>query len=276
MSGIGTVAYLGPAGTFTEAAALSFQPDEAKLVPYPSNQATLTAVANKEVEWGVVPVENSVQGAVTATLDMLWQLEGLHVHQAEILPIRHHLMGFASTLPQIETVYAHPQALAQCQLWLNRNLPHVRTIPAASNTSELSRLSSRPNAAAISSRRAASVYGLPLLASAINDYGSNSTQFWVISRTPSPGGPYTSFAFSVKANIPGALLQPLMVLAAANINMRRIESRPTKLEIGDYVFFIDAEHLDREGFPDSVHNLLREITATIKVFGSYPLKICTD
>ena len=276
MNGLGTVGYLGPAGTFTEAAALSFQPDEELLVPYSSNQATLQAVANGEVKWGVVPVENSVQGAVTATLDMLWQLDGLYVHQSEILPIRHHLMGLATSLSQIDVVYAHPQALAQCQLWLAQNLPHVKTIPAASNTSELNRLTTQPTAAAISSKLAASVYGLPLLANTINDFHSNSTQFWVVSRTPSPGGPYTSFAFSVKANVPGALLQPLMVLAAANINMRRIESRPTKLEIGDYVFFIDAEHQDRECFPDSVRHLLGEITATIKVFGSYPLKLCSD
>ncbi|MEL7086207.1 MAG: prephenate dehydratase [Cyanobacteria bacterium P01_A01_bin.3] len=276
MSGLGTVGYLGPAGTFTEAAALSFQPDEGLLVPYSSNQATLQAVADGEVEWGVVPVENSVQGAVTTTLDMLWQLDGLHIHQAEILPIRHYLMGFATSLSAIEVVYAHPQALAQCQRWLSQHLPHIETIPAASNTSELARLSVQPTAAAISSKRAASVYNLPLLANAINDYDSNSTQFWVVSRTPSPGGPYTSFAFSVQANIPGALLQPLMVLAAANINMRRIESRPTKLEIGDYVFFIDAEHQERDSFPESVSHLLGEITATIKVFGSYPLKICSD
>lgn len=276
MSELGTVGYLGPAGTFTEAAALSFQPDEALLVPYTSNQATLQAVAEGEIEWGVVPVENSVQGAVTATLDMLWQLEGLYIHQAEICSIRHHLMGRAKSLSEVEVVYAHPQALAQCRLWLNQHLPLVQTIPAASNTSELSCLSAQPTAAAISSKRAASVYDLPLLANTINDYDSNSTQFWVVSRTPSPGGPYTSFAFSVKANVPGALLQPLMVLAAANINMRRIESRPTKREMGDYVFFIDAEHQDRESFPESVRHLLGEITAAIKVFGSYPLKICSD
>ncbi|MGK7909355.1 MAG: prephenate dehydratase [Synechococcus sp.] len=276
MSNVGTVAYLGPAGTFTEAAAISFQPNEALLVPYSSNQATLQAVVDGEVEWGVVPVENSVQGGVTATLDMLWQLNGLHIHQAEILPIRHYLMGFAPAISGIETVYAHPQALAQCRLWLSDHLPHAQTVPAASNTSELSMLAQTPTAAAISSHRAAEVYGIPLLANAINDYDNNSTQFWVVSRNPSPGGPYSSFAFCVKANVPGALLQPLQVLAAAGINMRRIESRPSKRAIGDYVFFVDVEHQDRSHFPDHVLNLLQEIAAVIKVFGSYPLKICQD
>lgn len=275
MSAADTVAYLGPAGTFTEAAALAFQAEPAKLAPYPTNAATLIAVAEGEVGWGVVPVENSVQGAVAATLDTLWQLEGLQIHRTQIMPIRHHLMGFADRLDAIRTVYAHPQALAQCQQWLARNLPEAILVAATSNTSELKRLEGDRQLAAIASERAARVYGVPILARSIADYDNNCTRFWVVSREPSPGGNYTSLAFSAKANVPGALVQPLQVLARAGINMTRIESRPTKKAIGDYVFFIDLEHPDRADLSNVLQEL-KQIVAVLKVFGSYPLQICTE
>ena len=265
------VAYLGPPGTFTEAAALAFQPDSNYLRPYPTNPATLAAVASGEVEWGVVPVENSVQGAVSATLDTLWQIPGLYVHQAIVLPIQHHLMGEADRLEDIQSVYAHPQALAQCSQWLRQSLPEAELISAASNTSALPQLKGHPEAAAISSERAAQVYGLPILARSINDYDTNCTRFWVVSREPSTEGDYTSLAFCVPANVPGALLAPLKVFAEAEINMTRIESRPTKKAIGDYVFFIDLEHTDKGDRMPGVLEALQEHVAVMSVFGSYPL-----
>jgi prephenate dehydratase len=267
-----TVAYLGPPGTYTEAAALAFQPETARFSPYPTFPATLQAVAKGEVRWGVVAVENSVEGGVSATLDTLWQLEGLQIHQAQVLPIRHALLSSATELAEVKVVYSHPQALAQCQQWLSIHMPEALLVPVASNTSEMERLQTDPTAAAIAPERAAQVYGIPIVARAINDYDTNCTRFWTIGREPAPGGTHTSLAFSTHANVPGALLQPLQVFARHQVNMTRIESRPTKREIGDYVFFIDLEHPPQPTLVAEILEELRTIVAVLKSFGSYPLR----
>lgn len=267
-----TVAYLGPSGTFAEAAALQFQSHTACLSPYPTIAAVFQAVFDGDVTWGVVPVENSVQGSVSVTLDLLWQLEGLQIHRALVLPIRHHLIGRASGLREVRTAYAHPQALAQCQRWLSQNLSQAMLVPANSNTAEIDRLYVDESAAIIASARAADIGKLPILAGPINDYDTNCTRFWVVSREPSPGGQLTSFAFSVPANVPGALLQPLQVLSDRQLNMARIESRPTKKSMGDYVFFVDVENpAGANELPEDAIAALRATTEIFKVFGSYPI-----
>ncbi|MEN9224796.1 MAG: prephenate dehydratase [Thermostichus sp. HHBFW_bins_43] len=279
------LAFLGPVGTYTELAALLACPEQPHLhsqgshplVAYPTISACLEAVAAGQQQWAVVPVENSVEGGVSMTLDALWQLEGLGIQQALILPIRHALIGRAPQLEQIEEVYSHPQALGQCQVWLKSHLPQATLIPTRSTTEELDRLQEQPSAAVIASERAATLYQLPILACPINDHPDNSTRFWVIGRTdpdraPSPGGSHTSLAFSLPQNVPGALLKPLQVFAARGLNMSRIESRPTKKSAGTYVFFVDLENGAGQPYlPPEVIAEIESIAETLKLLGSYPV-----
>ena len=273
-----SIAHLGPAGTYAEAAATAYVRHlvetkglKSSLYPYPSIAQTLWAVARGEVDLGVVPVENSIEGSVSMTLDTLWQIDTLQIQQALVLPISHALISLAKNSQEIEVVYSHPQALAQCQEWLNQNLPQVRQIATNSTTEALQHLSQEKTAGAIASERAASLYQLPILAHPINDYPDNCTRFWVVSLQPSPGGNHTSLAFSVPENKPGILVKPLQVFAEQGINMSRIESRPTKRLLGDYLFFID---LEANTCDQSVQSALAELatyTKTLKIFGSYSI-----
>lgn len=247
------------------------------LCPYPSNAQTLRAVAKKEVQLAVVPVENSIEGSVTMTLDTMWQLDSLQIQLALVMPISHTLISCAQSLEDIKTVYSHPQALAQCQVWLERFLPNVVLIPMNSTTEALLQLEQDLTVAAISSQRAAQLHNLPIIASPINDYPENCTRFWVVSQGNLPVSRptalecarHTSIAFSVPANIPGALAKPLQVLARLGINLSKIESRPTKRSLGEYLFFIDME---ADASKPDVQSALTEIssyTEILKILGSY-------
>jgi prephenate dehydratase len=273
-----SIAHLGPSGTYAEAAALAYVKHltqetgkQCLLCPYPSISQSLKAVAEGEVNFAVVPVENSVEGSVAMTLDTLWQLDRLQIHQAIVLPIAHALLSQATTIEDIKTVYSHPQALAQCQGWLEQNLPNVQLIPMNSTTEALQSLEQEPTAGAISSLRAAELYQVPVLAHPINDHPDNCTRFWAVSLQPSYQGSHTSLAFSLPANVPGALMKPLMVFELLNINMSRIESRPTKRVLGEYLFFIDVEgNLEQDSVKTALQ-LLTLHTENLKVFGSYAL-----
>jgi prephenate dehydratase len=271
-----SIAYLGPAGTYAEAAALAYlrtltddAGSQTQLSPCPSIAQTLHSVARGQTHLAVVPVENSIEGTVAITLDTLWQLDTLQIQQALVLPIRHTLLSRASLLETIQTVYSHPQALAQCQGWLEKFLPSARLVPTNSTTEPLKHLDTDHTAAVITSQRAAQLYNLPILASGINDYPDNCTRFWVLGKQASIGGSHTSIAFSLPANRPGALLEPLQILASRGINMSRIESRPTKRSLGEYLFFIDIE---ADASHPSVQAMLSELaphTEILKIFGSY-------
>lgn len=278
-----SIAHLGPSGTYAELAALYYvswltknTKTEATLCPYPSIFQTLCSVAKGESDLAVVPVENSIQGSVTVTLDTLWQLDRLQIQLALVVPITHSLISRSESLDSIETVYSHPQALAQCQKWLEKYLPKVQLVPTNSTTEGLQELDN-VTAAAISSLRAAQLYNLPTLANGINDYPENCTRFWVVSQ---PGNTpnheilkdtafYTSLAFSVTANLPGVLVKPLQVFANQNINLSKIESRPTKRSLGEYLFFMD---LEANVSSDKMQSALAELsnyTEILKIFGSY-------
>lgn len=270
-----TLAHLGPPGTYTEAAALAYGaqfapiPGEAQLFPYNSIAQTLQAVANQEADLAVVPVENSIQGSVAVTLDTLWELDKLHIHKALVLPIQHVLISLSESLADIKTVYSHPQALGQCQRWLAQYIPNAQPIAAASTTDALSSLEGDRTAAAISSQRAAQLYNLPILAQNLNDYPDNCTRFWVLGREASTQGSFVSMAFATSANVPGALVNPLQVLAQSNINMSRIESRPTKRLLGEYIFFVDIEGDLRDRAVQTTLDEFSRHTALFKVFGNY-------
>lgn len=279
-----SIAHLGPPGTYAEQAALFYlnwltksTGVDAILCPYASIAQTLRAVTEDQVHLAVVPVENSIEGSVTTTLDTLWQLDSLQIQLALVLPIAHTLISCAQSLDDIKTVYSHPQALAQCQVWLERFLPGVQVIPTNSTTVALLQLEQDLTAAGISSQRAAELYNLPIIASGINDYPGNCTRFWVVSQnylpishpTISECARHTSIAFTVPANTPGALAKPLQVLARLSINLSKIESRPTKRSLGEYLFFID---LEADASSPHVQSALTEIssyTEILKILGCY-------
>lgn len=278
-----SIAHLGPSGTYTEQAALAYANwlhqktgQEALLCPYVSIAQTLRAVAQGKAELAVVPVENSIEGSVAITLDLLWQLDTLQIQLALVIPVAHALLSRAQSLETIQTVYSHPQALAQCQGWLEQFLPSVRLIPTNSTTEALQQLEQEWTAGAIASLRAAQLYNLPLLASAINDYPDNCTRFWVVSRDQSTSyyasslsRSHTTLAFSLRANLPGALVKPLQVFAQQNINLSRIESRPAKRLLGDYLYFIDLEADANSSLVQSALAELTGYTEILKLFGSY-------
>lgn len=273
-----SIAHLGPAGTNAETAALAYArwlEGNGEISPilraYPSIAQTLRATAAKETDLAIVPVENSTEGSVAITLDTLWQLDKLHIQQALILPITHALISCADNLKEIKTVYSHPQALAQCQGWLEQFLPSAKLVAANSTTEALQHLPTEKTAGAIASQRAAEIYQLPVLAYPINDRPDNCTRFWVTSLAPSHQGMHTSLGFTVPANVPGALVKPLQALAKREINLSRIESRPAKKALGDYLFFFDLEADSQDPVTQEALEELKSYTETLKIFGSYDL-----
>ncbi|MEB3358674.1 MAG: prephenate dehydratase [Synechococcales bacterium] len=282
-----SIAHLGPVGTYSEAAALlcaewwqHHTGASAELCPFPSIVKALQAAATEQTPLAVVPVENSIEGSVAITLDTLWRLDGLSIQQALVLPISHALLSCAGGFDAIQTVYSHPQALAQCQGWLEKHLPQARLVATQSTTEVLQNLEAEPNMGAIASQRAAQLYNLPVLAHPINDQADNCTRFWVVSAAaiafPSMGEKsYSSLAFSLPKNVPGALVKPLQIFAQRNLNLSRIESRPTKRSLGEYLFFIDIEaSLEAESVQSALAEL-KDCTETLKIFGSYSIQIAS-
>jgi prephenate dehydratase len=286
------ITHLGPSGTYTEQAALFYLQwlqnnwgIEAQLSPYPTIAQSLQAVKDHNSHIAVVPVENSIEGSVSMTMDTIWQLEKLQIRLALVLPIIHTLISAASNLGSIQKVYSHPQALAQCQTWLAQYLPNVNLIPSNSTAIALETLTLDSTAAAIASSRAAELYNLPILASGINDHPENCTRFWVISQSEDTDNfdnqqqikdyiyannhSHTSVAFSLPANVPGALIKSLEVFANLGINLSRIESRPTKRYLGEYLFFLDLEGDMKQPLMQRALQELSTCTEALKIFGSY-------
>jgi len=271
-----TFAHLGPKGTYSELAALAYGRwshqtlgGDIQLVPCSSIGQTLMAVSQRQVDLAIVPVENSTEGGIAVTLDTLWEQGNLQIQQELVLPIVHALFSPASHLEQITQVYSHPQALGQCQKWIAQHLPQAVPQAVNSTTEALHLLASQPTAAAIASPRAAKICGAPLLCLNVNDYPDNCTRFWVVGTSPSRRGTHTALAFSVPCNVPGALVNPLQVLAQRQINLSRIESRPTKRSLGEYLFFMDLEASQQEPLCQEALEDLRPYTEILKIFGSY-------
>jgi prephenate dehydratase len=273
-----SIAYLGPTGTYTELAALTYcrlhDLLDSQLCSYPTIPQALKAVATQEIDLAIVPVENSTQGSVTMTLDSIWQLDQLQIQEALVLPVQHALISYAQNLDQVQAVYSHPQSLAQCQRWIEQFLPQAQLIPVNSNTEKMEEISQNPHFAAIASTNAARLYNLPILSFPINDFSDNCTRFWVLSlakELTKIEGRHTSMAFTTKSNEPGSLFNPLSVFAKRQINLTRIESRPSKRSHNPYIFFIDIEASSSE-VTEAIAEL-RTFTETLKIFGSYNIHI---
>lgn len=265
------VAYLGPEATFTHLAAREQFGSQAVFVPVATIPQVFAEVERGQVDYGVVPVENSSEGGVAITLDMFVESRVQIIAEVS-LEVRHCLLSRASQLTQVRRVFAHPQALAQCRRWLTTHLPGVTTEEVASNSHAAVVAVGDRGAAAIASRMAAEHYGLRVLAANIQDQAANFTRFLVLGRETSPGQPTgrdkTSLLLSVRDEV-GILYRTLKPFAEHAINLLRIESRPLKGRPWEYLFFIDVEgHISEE----RLARVLREIEpycVLVKVLGSY-------
>ena len=270
------IAYLGPAGTFSEEAALRYAGGAARLVPFPSFPALIEAVETGLTDETIIPIENSLEGSVTATLDLLIHETELRIRGELILPVRHFLIAKPGTeITDVRLLISHPQPLGQCRRFLDRCLSKVEVMASLSTAAAVTEMMAAEGrqAAAISTRRAADLYGGAILASDIQDNDNNVTRFVILARreTPPTGRDKTSLGFTLHgARQPGTLLAALACFAEAGINLTKLESRPTKEELGYYVFLIDLEgHQADPAVADALARL-RPLTETLKVFGSYP------
>jgi prephenate dehydratase len=269
-------AYLGPAGTFTEAA-LHTLPDarQAELVPCQTIQAAIETVHSGSADAALVPIESSVDGAVTATLDELATGRELLIRAEVLLPIEFALLARPGTgLDEIATVGGHPQAQAQCRRWLADKLPDAQWRPAASNAMAAQQVASGELDAALAGAFAASGYGLAVLADKVHDVAGAVTRFVLVS-APGPlpaatGADRTSLVAFLDDDHPGALMEILTEFAVRGINLSRIESRPTGDALGKYYFCIDCEgHIDDARVGEALMGL-RRVCADVRFIGSYP------
>jgi chorismate mutase/prephenate dehydratase len=268
-----TIAFLGPEGTFTQEAVYKHFGRSVSALPVASVDEVFRAVETGTAHHGVVAVENSTEGAIVHTLDLLIN-SPLKICGEVELRIRHCLLAKAGTLATVNVVSGHQQALAQCQHWLDNHLPHADRVAVSSNAEAARRAAQEDVTAAVAGENAATVYQLNILAQNIEDEPNNTTRFLVIGRNQCPpsGNDKTSLLFSVH-NRPGALYSVLQPLGAHGISMTRIESRPSRRGTWDYVFFVDIQgHLQDEQVAAALKEL-DEATTLFKVLGSYPAAI---
>jgi chorismate mutase/prephenate dehydratase len=268
------VAYLGPAGTFSEQAALQFFGTSIEHIACASIDEVFRATASGGAGYGVVPVENSTEGVVSRSLDLLLH-SPLHIIGETSLLVRHNLLRLSDSLDGIEAVYAHPQALAQCQNWLTAHLPHVERRAASSNAEGARLASTNAVWAAIASDRAASQFGLHLPAHGIQDDAFNRTRFAVVCLPqtlplpPASGKDCISLVVSV-ANRPGAVHDILVPLKNHGVSMTRFESRPARSGQWEYYFYIDLQGHPSQAPVKAALGDLQELCAFYKVLGTYP------
>ncbi len=264
------IAYLGPEGTFTEMAALGYFGSSVERIPTASIEDVFRTVENGKADYGVVPIENSLEGTVNTTLDTFVD-SPLKIVGETFLRIRHNLVSNETDLKKIKRVYAHPQAIAQCRRWLSVNLPNVEFVETSSTAKAASVVPLDKYSAAIASEVAAAKYDLKVIARGIEDNPLNYTRFWIIgNRETNPTGEdKTTVICSVKDK-PGALYKLLEPFYEERINLTKIESRPSKRKAWDYLFFIDLEGHKSEEKVRRAINSAKEQTMFMKILGSYP------
>ena len=269
------VAYLGPVGTFSEQAALQFFGASIEHVPCISIDEVFRATATGSAEYGVVPVENSTEGMVSRSLDLFLN-SPLHIIGEVSLMVRHNLLRLYDSLENIEAVYAHPQALAQCQGWLSTHLPNAERRTASSNAEGARLASTNPAWAGIASDRAASQFALHTAAHAIQDDAFNRKRFAVVclpQTLPSPppsGNDCISLVVSVP-NRPGAVHDILVPLKDHGVSMTRFESRPARSGQWEYYFYIDLQGQPSQDHVKAALADLQRLCAFYKVLGTYPV-----
>ncbi|EGW36126.1 prephenate dehydratase [Desulfosporosinus sp. OT] len=273
--------YLGPKGSFSEEAIhlfLATHPEfnetQPTLIPFPTIPRLLIACNEQEIDWAFVPLENSTEGQVGVTMDTLGQTEHLFITQEFVHPIDQCLLAHEPMpLEQIERVYSHEQAIGQCRDFLDKHLPHAEQLTCLSTAEAAHKISSiRENWAAIGPRRAAHLYNLHLLQEGIQDVTLNATRFVLVgnSLAEMSGGEDKTSLLIMAENTPGSLYHILGEFDKLHINLSRIESRPSKRKLGEYVFFVDV---DGYVFAPPIQDVLwafKEKNIYVKLLGSYP------
>ncbi len=279
-----TIGFLGPAGTFTEVALRATIDQQAPdgrvrgFLPFLSMQDTIEAVSSGEVDCSIVPIENSIEGSVSATVDILThEIDNLQIVREVRIPVRHQLLARpGTTLEQITKVVSHPHANAQCRIWLRQNLPG-REIEAANSTANAAERVAKNDQpwAAIGNQLAGETYGCVVLAPDIEDHKDNETRFVFLARQRERQDWFEPYKTSVVCEIvqdqPGALLLILQEFAFRRINLTKIESRPSKRRLGDYLFLVDMEGRVDDGPVADALRCLRCKLPRLTVLGSYPV-----
>ena len=264
------IAYLGPEGTFTQQAVNQHFGHSVQALGVTGIDDVFTQVESTDADFGVVPVENSNQGIVSHTLDRFVDSDLKICGEIE-MAIHHNLLSKAKSLADIDRVYSHQQSLSQCKAWIRQHLPTAECIAVSSNAEAARRVRHSPDAAAISSKSAAEIYGVPILFARIEDQADNATRFLVIGRQllTSSGDDKTSLLLAGDEG-PGALHSLLSPLANHSLNMSRIESRPSHTGRWSYVFFVDVEgHAEAEPLKTALEEMQKQNSLT-RVLGSYP------
>ncbi len=270
-----SVAYLGPEGTYTQAATQKHFSDGVKMLPLVSLSQVFREVEAGTVDYGVVPIENSTEGVISHTLDLFVQ-SSLKICGEIHLPIHHSLMCHSSalSLDKVKTVYAHQQALGQCRQWLDANLPQAERVAVSSNAEGARMTQNEPDATAIAGQVAAELYKLHTLQENIEDNVNNTTRFLVIGdQTVTPSGDDKTTLLISARNKSGALYHLLEPLSNYGLDMTRIESRPSKNTNWEYLFFMDiAGHAEDEKVKSALIELEQE-AELFRILGSYPTAI---
>ncbi|HET7731717.1 MAG TPA: prephenate dehydratase [Usitatibacter sp.] len=270
-----TVAYLGPRGTFSERATVKHFGLAAEAMPASSIDEVFRSVESGAADFGVVPVENSTEGAVGRSLDLMPQTP-MQVCGEVIVRIHHNLMAKSppKDLAAIRRVFSHGQSLGQCHEWLNANLPHAERIAVASNAEAARRAAEEEGSAAVAGEMAAQHYGLTILHANIEDEPNNTTRFLILGDyRPKPSGrDKTSLVLSAR-NRAGAVYEMLTPFAKRGVSMTKFESRPSRVAVWEYLFFVDIEgHRDDPQVAEALEEVGR-IAGYIKVLGSYPVAV---
>ena len=266
-----SVAFLGPQGTFTEAAMFKRFGQACSGVSCASIDEVFRKVESGEANYGVVPVENSTEGAVGRTLDLLVQ-SPLQLCGEVMLGVHQCLMSNDKDLTSIKKVYSHPQSLGQCQDWLNTHLAHAERVSVASNAEAAALAAKEKHTAAIAGKQAAERFDVPVLAANIEDDPRNTTRFLVLgNQQVAPSGKDKTSLVMSAANRPGAVHDLLTPLAKHGVSMSKLESRPAKSGMWEYVFFVDIEGHQADTKVVAALSELKAVAAFVKILGSYPV-----
>ena len=268
-----TLGFLGPEGTYSESACILFDPTS-QLKPYSTITAVGEAVASGEIEEGMVPIENSLEGQVTFTLDLLIAQPNLHIKGEADVPIEHFLLAKPGTNPdEIQVIYSHPQALGQCRTYLEKNFPNAQQMASLSTVLCIKDSFESPYpAAAITPSRAAELYDVDILDRGIQDVANNVPRFALLGLTDHAptGNDKTSMAFTLEKDSPGLLHRVLGEFAKRDINLLKIESRPTKQLLGEYIFLLDCVGHREESPMKEALAALSDPISMLRILGSYP------
>ena len=266
------VSFLGPEGTYSHMAARHLFGLSARYVEAATIEGVVDAVRRSACRYGVVPIENSTEGPVTSTIDALLE-GGVSIRGESVLPVSHCLLGAATGLTQIERVYSHPQALAQCRLWLSKNLAQAQLVQTSSTTTAVREALLDPRAAAIGSALCSELYGISILRERIQDRAENATRFVTLAKSDAPrtGQDKTTLAFALpEEQRQGALRRTLEIFDTAGVNLTHIESRPSPISAWAYVFVVDVEGHREDPHVAQAIAALRVRCGEVSLLGSYP------